>query len=79
MKNWKSFRWSSHLNTKKLLKIFRVIFYYGARGGAVGWGTELQDGSSQFRFPKVSLEFSIAIIIQAALRLWLDQANNRTE
>jgi hypothetical protein len=31
----------------------------GARGGEVGWGTALQAGSSQDRFPTVSLEFFI--------------------
>ena len=39
----------------------------GARGGAVGWGTALQIGRSRVRFPMVSLEFLIDIILPAAL------------
>jgi hypothetical protein len=35
--------------------------------GAVGWGTVLQTGRSRFRFPMVSLEFFIYIILLAAL------------
>jgi len=44
-----------------------------ARGGAVGWGTALQTGRSRVRFPMVSLEFFIDIILLAALwpRGWL--------
>jgi hypothetical protein len=42
---------------------------YVLRGGAVGWGTALQTGRSRFRFPMVSLEFFIEIILPAAL--WL--------
>ena len=34
---------------------------WGARGGAVGWGTALQAGKSRVRFPMVSLEFFIDI------------------
>ena len=41
-----------------------------ARGGAVGWGTALQDGRSRVRFPMVSLEFFIDIILPAALWPW---------
>ena len=39
----------------------------GARGGAVGWGTALLAGRSRVRFPMVSLEFFIDIILPAAL------------
>jgi len=42
----------------------------GARGGAIGWGTVLQAGRSQVRFPMVSLEFFIDIILPAAIWLW---------
>jgi len=42
----------------------------GARGGAVGWGTALQVGRPQVRFPMVSLEFFIDIIIPGALWPW---------
>jgi len=39
----------------------------GARSGAVGWGTALQAGRSRVRFPMVSLDFFIDIILPAAL------------
>ena len=42
----------------------------GVRGGAVGWGTSLQVRRSWFRFPMVSLEFFIDIILSAALWPW---------
>ena len=42
--------------------------YWGLRGGAFGWGTVLQVGSSRVRFPMMSLEFFIDIILPA-LRL----------
>jgi len=35
----------------------------GARGSAVGWGTALQVGRSRVRFPMMSLEFFIDIIL----------------
>ena len=37
------------------------------RGGAVGWGTALQVGTSGVRFPTVSLEFFLDFILPAAL------------
>jgi hypothetical protein len=39
----------------------------GARGGAIGRDTALQTGRSRIRFPMVSLEFFIDIILPAAL------------
>jgi len=42
----------------------------GASGGAVGWGTALQAGRSRVRFPVVSLDFFIDIILPAALWPW---------
>jgi len=50
------------------------------RGGAVGWGTVLQAGRSRVRFPTVSLDFFIDIILPAALWLWgqpLTEMNTR--
>jgi hypothetical protein len=44
--------------------------YYTIRGGAVGWGTALKTGTSRVRFPMVSLEFFIDIILPAALWPW---------
>ena len=41
-----------------------------ARGDAVGWSTPLQARSSRVRFPMVSLEFFIDIILPAALWFW---------
>jgi hypothetical protein len=42
----------------------------GAHVGAVGWGTALQAGRSQVRFPMVSLEFFFDMIRLAALWPW---------
>ena len=54
-----------------LIIFIRLCFFYGrARGGAVGWGTALQAGRSLVRFPMVSLEFFIDIILLAALWPW---------
>jgi len=39
----------------------------GACGGAVGRGTAIQAGRSRVRFPMVSLEFFVDIILPAAL------------
>jgi hypothetical protein len=39
-------------------------------GGAVGWGTALQTGTSRVRVPMVSLEFFTDIIISVALWPW---------
>ena len=47
-----------------------IHFTHGARGGAVGSGTALQVGMSRVRFPMVSLEFFIDIILPAALWPW---------
>ena len=41
-----------------------------AAGGAVGWGTVLQAERSRVRFPMVSSEFFIDIILQATLWSW---------
>ena len=47
-------------------------YYYTFVGTrcAGGWGTALQAGSSRVRFPMVSLEFFIDIILLAALWPW---------
>jgi hypothetical protein len=47
-----------------------IVGWGGARGAAVGWGTALQAGMSLVRFPMVSLEFFIDLILPAALWHW---------
>jgi hypothetical protein len=47
-----------------------MIVESGARGGAVCWGTALQVGRPNVRFPTVSLEFFIDIILPAPLCSW---------
>ena len=54
-----------------LICIFtNILIFIGDRGGAVGWGTALQVGRSRVRFPMMSLEFFINIILLAALWPW---------
>ena len=43
-----------------------VPYISSVRGGTVGRGTALHAGKSRVRFPKVSLEFFIDIILPAA-------------
>jgi hypothetical protein len=43
---------------------------FGAHGNVFDIGTMLQAGRSSVRFPKKSLDFSIGLIIPAALRPW---------
>jgi len=59
------------------LSTFRSEFFFldlltledstGVHDGAVGWDTALQVGRSRVRFPMLSLEFFIVIILPAAL------------
>ena len=52
-------------------KDFKVLLLTGGiRGDAVGWDTALKAGRSRVRFPMVSLEFFIDIILPAALCPW---------
>ena len=45
----------------------KCVLKYGAKGDAVGFDTELKAGRSRIRFPMVSLEFLINVILSAAL------------
>ena len=81
MKMWKYSRWQHSQNVMFPGTCFRgltlVSLYLplttgplvgaGAHGGRVGWGTVLQARKSWVRFPMVSLEFFIAIILPAAV------------
>ena len=52
---------------------FLKSWTWSARGGSFAWGwlsTALQVGRSRVRFPKVSLEFFIDVILPAALWPW---------
>jgi hypothetical protein len=53
-----------------LFIIYNYMFRPGVHGGAVGWGTALLAGRSRVRFPMVSLEIFIDLILQAALWPW---------
>jgi len=55
----------------------RMIPQY-SRGHAVGWGTVQQAGRSRVRFPMVSWEFFIDVILPAALDLGLIQPLTET-
>jgi hypothetical protein len=52
---------------------------FGARGGAVGWGTALQAGRSRVRFSIELLEFFIDIILRSHYGAGVDSASNRNE
>jgi hypothetical protein len=47
-----------------------VLSASGVHGSTFGWGIALQAGRSRVRFPMVSLEFFIDIILPAALLPW---------
>jgi hypothetical protein len=65
--------WTSTLHNQRITSFESSIsspLYWGARGGAVGWGTAIQTGRSRVRFP---MEFFIDIILS------VDSASNRNE
>jgi hypothetical protein len=66
-----SFRYLTYEVLETDIKDFNIlIFVIGACGSAVGIGTALQVERSRVRFPMVSLEFSIDIILLATLWPW---------
>jgi len=59
--------------------LFPLWYPCGVRGGAFGWDTALQVGRSRVRFPMVSLEFFIDIILRPHYGPGVDSASNRNE
>jgi hypothetical protein len=61
--------------------LYNVSYYHtgGARGSVVCWGTKRHAGRSRFRIPMRSLDFSIDLILPAALCPWGDSSSNRNE
>jgi hypothetical protein len=57
-----------------LSEIFFLIRFHitsdGGRGSVVGSGTMLQAARSRIRFPMRSLDFSVGLILPAALWSW---------
>jgi hypothetical protein len=58
---------------------YACTFICGARSSVVGWGTMLQAGRSRVPFPMRSLNFSINLILIAALWSWGRLDPNRSE
>ena len=55
---------------QRITTLFRRVERPESRGSTVGWDTALQVGRSRVRFPMVSLEFFIDIILPAAIWPW---------
>jgi hypothetical protein len=67
---------------RKDSRIKRVLQWPSSRRKkrkTVGWGTMLQAGRSRVRIPIKLLDFSIDLVLLAALWPWVDTASNRNE
>jgi hypothetical protein len=60
------------LNRSILLEIISLLLvsYSRGSGSVVGWGTMLQAGRTRVRFPTRLLDFSVGLILPAALWSW---------
>jgi hypothetical protein len=69
-----------HVGVPRRIVYFFLRFLTRARGGTVGWGTALQAEMSRVRFPMVSLQFSIEIILPSPVYgPGVDSASNGNE
>jgi hypothetical protein len=58
------------IHRQESYKLYPLLLVTGVRGSAFGLGTAIQAGRTQVRFPMVSLEFFIDIILLASLWSW---------